>query len=61
MSTIDGAKKPKGRPAVDSEAVNVRMERALLARVDDWRRSVDDLPSRPEAIRRLVDKGLAAE
>jgi hypothetical protein len=28
--------------------------------IDDWRRKQPDLPSRAEAIRRLVDKGLKA-
>jgi hypothetical protein len=56
--SIDGAKKSKGRPKVDSEAVNVRMEREMIACVDEYRRSQPDLPSRPEAIRRLVDDGL---
>lgn len=50
-----------GRPPVDSEAVNVRFERAALDAIDDFRRSQSDLPSRPEAIRRLVEKGLASE
>lgn len=43
---------------VDSEAVNVRLQRDALDRVDDWRRAQPDLPTRPEAIRRLVEKGL---
>lgn len=61
MSTIDSAKKPtKGRPPVDSEAVNVRIEKAGLTRIDDWRRNRSDLPSRPEAIRRLVELGIVA-
>ena len=31
-----------------------------LKSLDDWRRKQDDLPGRPEAIRRLVDLGLKA-
>lgn len=31
-----------------------------LRRIDDWRRQQDDLPSRAEAIRRLVERGLKA-
>lgn len=58
MSTINSAKKPKGRPSVDSEAINVRMERDMIDRLDDFRRGEKDMPSRPEAIRRLVEKGL---
>ena len=32
-----------------------------VALVDEWRRRQPDLPSRSEAIRRLVDVGLMAE
>jgi hypothetical protein len=61
MSSLYSAKKPsKGRPFVDSEAVNVRMERAFIASLDNWRREQSDLPSRPEAIRRLIELGLKA-
>lgn len=57
--SIDSAKKPKkGRPPVDSEAVNVRLPRDMLDAVDAFRRTEDDLPTRPEAIRRLVEKAL---
>jgi hypothetical protein len=61
MSSVSGAKKPtKGRPTVDSEAVNVRLERPSIVALDDWRREQPDLPSRPEAIRRLIEAGLKA-
>ena len=61
-STLYSAKKPKmGRPSVDSEAVNVRIARDGLQSIDDWRRKQDDLPGRPEAIRRLVEIGLKAK
>jgi len=58
MSIINSAKKPKGRPSVDSEAVNVRIERSMLDALDEWRRAQSDIPTRPEAIRRLVEKSL---
>jgi len=32
-----------------------------LKSLDDWRRKQDDLPGRPEAIRRLVELGLKAQ
>jgi hypothetical protein len=32
-----------------------------LKSLDDWRRQQDDLPGRPEAIRRLVEIGLRAK
>jgi hypothetical protein len=61
MSILNSAKKPqKGRPAVDSEAVNVRIERPQIVALDDWRRQQTDLPSRPEAIRRMIKLGLKA-
>ncbi|ALC12474.1 hypothetical protein LH20_10980 [Sphingopyxis sp. 113P3] len=60
MSTDNSANKSKkmGRPPVDSEAVNVRFERSMLDAIDSFRREQSDLPSRPEAVRRLVERGL---
>jgi hypothetical protein len=61
-SIINSAKKSKrGRPQIESEAVNVRMAKAALESIDGWRRKQDDLPGRPEAIRRLVELGLKAK
>jgi hypothetical protein len=61
-STINSAKKTKrGRPPVESEAVNVRIALVALETIDNWRRKQVDLPGRPEAIRRLVDLGLKAK
>lgn len=60
MSIDDVKKSTKGRPAVDSEPVTVRMEREKLRALDVWRRRQGDLPTRPEAIRRLIDLGLEA-
>lgn len=58
-STINSANNPKrGRPPVDTAAVNVRMTIEALHALDAWRRKQDDLPGRPEAIRRLVEIGL---
>jgi hypothetical protein len=50
----------RGQPAVDTEAVNVRMERPAISAVDDWRRAQSDMPTRPEAIRSLIEAGLKA-
>ncbi|UNC15611.1 CopG family transcriptional regulator [Acidiphilium multivorum] len=61
MSIGDVKKAKKGRPPVDSEAVTVRMERPQIARLDDWRRNQSDLPTRPEAVRRLLDKAMGSE
>jgi hypothetical protein len=37
----------------------VRFQKAPLEKIDRWRRTQPDLPSRAEAIRRLVETGLA--
>ena len=59
MSTVFSAKKKTGRPPKDSEAVNVRMDRQMIERVDDFA-SEQGLPSRPEAVRRLLGHALDA-
>jgi metal-responsive CopG/Arc/MetJ family transcriptional regulator len=57
--SIDSAKKPKrGRPPVDAEAVNVRLPREMLEVLDEYRRKQEDLPTRPEAIRRILAQHL---
>jgi hypothetical protein len=42
-------------------AVNVRLHIESVSEIDDWRRKQDDLPGRPEAIRRLVEIALKAK
>ena len=37
----------------------MRMTVETLSTIDDWRRAQEDLPGRPEAIRRLVEIGLS--
>jgi hypothetical protein len=60
MSISSAKKSKRGRPSLDTEAVNVRLERSRLTLLDEWRRQQTDLPSRPEAIRRLIELGLKA-
>ncbi|WP_157973394.1 hypothetical protein [Blastomonas sp. UPD001] len=58
--SIDGAKKHgRGRPRVDSEPVNVRVDRAMIEAIDRWRALEDPEMTRPEAMRRLVEYALA--
>ncbi|MCL3881912.1 ribbon-helix-helix protein, CopG family [Marivita sp. GX14005] len=45
-------KSKKGRPRVDTEAVNLRLPRKMIDAIDDLRRRENDLPTRPEMIRR---------
>lgn len=57
-STGDITKVRKVRPKGVGEPVLVRLQPDLAAPIDEWRREQADLPSRAEAIRRLVVKGL---
>ena len=43
---------------VNDKLFQMRTTEEFLRRVDDWRRGQEDLPSRTEAIRRLVEIGL---
>ena len=40
------------------QRVQLVTTRELLIRIDNWRRKQDDLPSRSEAIRRMIDRVL---
>jgi hypothetical protein len=51
---------PTKRAAVTGDLVGVRLQPEMARHLDDWRRKQDDLPGRPEAIRRLVELGLKA-
>jgi hypothetical protein len=54
--------KKRGRPATGRDPVTaIRLSSELRGRLDDWRRVQDGLPSRSEAIRRLVERALVAE
>lgn len=41
-------------------AFQMRVSTEFLRTIDDWRRVQPDLPSRAEAIRRLIELGLEA-
>jgi metal-responsive CopG/Arc/MetJ family transcriptional regulator len=43
-----------------SESVHVRLHTQLLRAIEDFRRSEADIPSRPEAVRRLVEQAVTA-
>ena len=51
------SKRPRGRPSVrpQDRPFQMRVSEQFLRMVDDWRRRQIDLPSRAEAIRRLVE------
>lgn len=49
----------RGRPPTgEGIPVQVRLKESLLDTIDAWRRRQDDLPTRPEAIRRLIEQAL---
>lgn len=50
--------KPMKRPVTLPQLIQLRLSDDLAKRIDDWRRKQDDLPTRSEAIRRLVDRAL---
>jgi hypothetical protein len=49
--------RPRGRPSKrpQDRPFQMRVSEQFLRTVDDWRRGQTDLPSRAEAIRRLVE------
>ena len=49
--------RPRGRPTKKPQdrPFQMRVSEDFLRTVDDWRRSEADLPSRAEAIRRMVE------
>jgi hypothetical protein len=58
--SIRDNKKRRGRPRTTGTGtlIGVRMTDDSLSTLDGWAAKQDDTPSRPEAIRRLVDLGL---
>ena len=51
-------KKRRAPAAGEGPLISLRLEPGALARVDRWAASQKDHPSRPEAVRRLVELGL---
>ena len=47
--------------APKTERFEMRLETTMIKRVDAWRRKQEDLPSRAEAFRRLIELGLSAK
>jgi hypothetical protein len=50
----------KTRAAVTGVLVGVHLQPEIAKRIDDWRRQ-QDIPGRPEAIRRLIEIGQKAK
>ena len=47
-----------GRPKKDTEQISIRLERSVITQIDELRKMEPDLPSRPEMIRRIIDRHL---
>ena len=47
-----------GRPPKDTEPVTIRMDKELLSAIDEFRRQLPDMPSRPEVVRRVMQRWL---
>ncbi|WCR21031.1 ribbon-helix-helix protein, CopG family [Paracoccus alcaliphilus] len=45
-----------GRPRLDTEPITLRLPRTMIETIDDLRRDEADLPTRPEMIRRLLER-----
>lgn len=56
----DMAKKINTRPKglVQDHLLQMRVNKAFLKLIDDWRREQEDLPGRTEAVRRLIESAL---
>jgi hypothetical protein len=61
--SIRDIKKRRGRPKSTGSGYPqlVRLHDAQIKAIDGWAKAQDDEPSRPEAIRRLVEIGLKAK
>ncbi|WP_338060827.1 ribbon-helix-helix protein, CopG family [Paracoccus alcaliphilus] len=49
-------KRKMGRPRLDTEPITLRLPRTMIETIDDLRRDEADLPTRPEMIRRLLER-----
>jgi hypothetical protein len=58
---MSSEKKKMGRPPTDSEPVMIRMQPAMIAAIDEYRRTLEDLPTRPEVVRRVLAEFLERE
>jgi len=59
--SIGNVRKGPGRPAVNATPVTVRLPPDQLAALDAWIARQAESLSRPEAMRRLIEKGLVAD
>ncbi len=46
--------KQMGCPPVDTASITLRLSKEMIALVDDARRNEEDMPTRPEMIRKVL-------
>ncbi len=51
----------KARPKAAGTLVGVRLQPSELGALDSWRKQQEDLPTRPEAVRRLLASALGGQ
>lgn len=62
VGSVEGTSMPpKLDAAGETERLQLMAPKALLMRVNAWRRRQEDLPNLSEAVRRLVEAGLETE
>jgi len=61
MSKIHGIKKPRGRPKLDTEPVTVRLSHDVLNAIEEARRDMPVIPTRPEVVRTALIDWLKAK
>ncbi|NHW17229.1 hypothetical protein HA071_25515 [Escherichia coli] len=52
--------KKMGRPRKETEQLSMRLPVETIAAIDDARKEEDDLPTRPEMVRRIIADWLEA-
>jgi Arc/MetJ-type ribon-helix-helix transcriptional regulator len=52
-------KRGRGRPRINPTSIHLSLSPVQLQKVDEWIALQDEQPSRPEAIRRLLEAALA--
>src|SRR2546423_13492945 len=59
---MTSSNRPRGRPSkrTQDRPFQIRVSGSFLQMVDDWRRRQIDVPSRAEAIRRMVELAIKA-
>ncbi|MFY0624092.1 MAG: hypothetical protein JXQ89_20600 [Pelagimonas sp.] len=48
-------------PKKDTEAITLRLHKDMIALIDDARRKEEDIPTRPEMIRRVLEVWAASK